>query len=562
MSLTERELTILNDLGLGATQLLDVEDILALAVDTLLYKIGMAVVMIYLQDPVSGRYTLRASHGISQDQKAEIERRRKAGYDITQQVVDTGEAVFIPDMVVDPRFEGVWDNRDGRSYVKLPLVSRGTVVGVLGLVTREKQPLTTRSVEFLRAIGREVGIAIDNATLLADTRQREQQAVTLYNLGMKISSSLSLCSVLESVADASRELMGADIGLVGLVDLETLEVVLEAIAGSRTNTLPGYMKNTFSQRLWDSLASGQPILSSDPGPSQPKLHQGEFLEKEGVQSFLTVPLIRGTTFLGLIEVLYRKPRQFSQGDVALVRRLAYQVVLSIENAQLYRQLHHVAALEERDRLARELHDNLSQGLGYLKIKSTIIEDLLSSGQIEKTKDNLQELKKVCQLLYVDVREQIFNLRTVVEERMGFFSTLQEYLADYRTHYGLRVDLVIDNECLVQISPQVSGQLLRIIQEALTNVRKHSDAGQVLLHCSQGGEQMCVRIEDDGKGFHLNNGLQGNGQHYGLQIMKERAESVGGSLELDSKPGEGTRVVVFVPAEFVGSMDGDDANTVG
>ncbi len=189
----------------------------------------------------------------------------------------------------------------------------------------------------------------------------------------------------------------------------------------------------------------------------------------------------------------------------------------------------------------------------LKIKSSITEDLLTGGQIDKAKESLRELKKVSELLYIDVREQIFNLRTVVQERMGFFSTLQEYLSDYRSHYGLRVDLVIENECLTEFSPQVSGQLLRIIQEALTNVRKHSAAGKVLLRCSQGGDQMCVHIEDDGQGFHHSEEIEENGQHFGLQIMKERAESVGGSLVLDSKPGEGTRVVVCVPVEMVWMM---------
>lgn len=551
MNLTERELTILNEVGLAATQLLDVEDILALALDTLLQKLGMAVAMIYLLDNKSGLYTLRASHGVSQQQKDEIERRRRLGYDITQQVVDTGQAVFVPDMSIDSRFEGVWDNLEGRSYVKLAFKSRGTVVGVLGLVTPEKQPLSPRSVEFLKAIGREIGIAIDNATLLADTRRREQQAITLYELGMKISASLSLSSVLESVAEASQELMGADIGLAGLVDMELQEVVLEAISGNCTSTLPGHQKVLVDQPPWMDLVAGQHIQSSDRDPERTVLHDPRFTSDEGVQSFLAVPLSRGNTFLGLIEVMCREPRQFSKNEVDLVSRLAHQVVLSIENAQLYRQLHQMAALEERDRLARELHDNLSQSLGYLKIKSSITEDLLTGGQIDKAQESLQELKKVSELLYIDVREQIFNLRTVVQERLGFFSTLQEYLTDYRSYYGLRVDLVIENECLTEFSPQVSGQLLRIIQEALTNVRKHSAAGKVVLRCSQRGDQMCVHIEDDGQGFYLLDKLEGNEQHFGLQIMKERAESVGGSLELDSKPGEGTEVVVCVPVEMDG-----------
>lgn len=150
MNLSERELTILNEVGMAATQLLDVEDILALTLDTLLQKFGMAVVMIYLLDPQLGRYTLRRSHGITQQQKDEIERRRRSGFDITQKVIDTGQAEFVPNMSADSRFEGVWDNLDERSYIKLPLISRGTVVGALSAVTPEKQPLTPHSVEFVK----------------------------------------------------------------------------------------------------------------------------------------------------------------------------------------------------------------------------------------------------------------------------------------------------------------------------------------------------------------------------------------------------------------------------
>ena len=116
----------------------------------------------------------------------------------------------------------------------------------------------------------------------------------------------------------------------------------------------------------EDLAAGQPIQSSDYDPGRTVLHDPNFISDEGVQSFLAVPLLCGNIFLGLIEVMCRKPRQFSTNEVDLVSRLAHQVVLSIENARLYRQLHHMAAFEERDRLAREFHDNLSQSLGYLK----------------------------------------------------------------------------------------------------------------------------------------------------------------------------------------------------
>ena len=146
-----------------------------------------------------------------------------------------------------------------------------------------------------------------------------------------------------------------------------------------------------------------------------------------------------------------------------------------------------------------------------------------------------------------MREEIFNLRTAVTEPNSFFDTLQEYLAEYRTHYGVNVELLVDGLQLGEFDGETSSQLLRIIQEALGNVRKHSGASFVQVHFHQEGDQVLVCIEDNGLGFVPSQATESNGQHYGLQIMRERAESVGGSLTLDSLPGQGTRVLVRVPA---------------
>jgi signal transduction histidine kinase len=543
----EWELSILNEVGLAATQLLDVQDILELAQDTMVTKLGMDVSMIYLLDETSGRYTLRISHGLTKKQKAEISHRRKSGHDITQDVVDTGKEVFIPNMAEDKRLFGVWDNLDQRSYIKLPLLSRGTVVGVLGLVTQVGNLLDQHSADFLKAVGREIGIAIDNALLLEETRLRESQAITLNQLGTKISSSLSLGEVLFAVADAARHLVRADIGLVGLIDEEFYEVVIKAVSGNKTDMLIGLNMPIGEGAPWKLLLDGKPIMSSGAHPDQPCLHDRKLIESENIKALMAAPLQRSGKFLGLIEVMTRDQRHFRERDANLLLRLANQVIVAIENAQLVRQLRNLAALEERDRLAREMHDHLAQGLGYLKVKASITEDILTSGDRAKALESLQELKKVSQILYTDVREQIFNLRTAVTEQVGFLSTLQEYLSDYRNHYGLNVHLVVENECLSDFSPEVGSQLLRIVQEALTNVRKHSNAGKVMIHCSQGGDQVVVSIEDDGKGFLPSESVKEDEQRYGLQIMRERAETVGGSLVLDSQPGQGTRVLVRVPA---------------
>jgi len=543
----ERELATLNEVGLAATQLLDLQEILELALETMVGKLGMENVLIFLWDESTGRHTLRASYGVSQAQIEEIERRRQSGHDITQEVVETGKEVFVPNMAEDLRFQGVWENLQDRSYVNLPLMSRRTVVGGLGVVTPVGQSLTSHDVEYLKVVGRQIGIAIDNAILLAETRRREEQALTLSKLGVKISASLALDEVLEAVAKAAQELMSADIGLVGLVDEEHQEVMVKAVVGARTDLILRKRMIVSDQPPWSELQAGQSFMARGNNPDVLILHDENLIAQEQIESLLAAPLRRGGYFLGLVEVMRRKPWPFQQRDGNLLTRLANQVVVAIENAQLYRQLHYLVLLEERDRLARELHDQLAQGLAYLKVKAGITEDLMSGGQIEEAQESLLELKKASQILYTDVREEIFNLRTAVTERVDLFSTLRDYLIDYQAHYGLDVHMVVENACPSSFSPEVASQLLRIVQEALTNVRRHSDAGKVLIHCSHGDEQVCISVEDDGQGFYPAEVSKEGGQRFGLQIMRERAESVGGSLVLDSQPGQGTRIVVRVPA---------------
>jgi len=364
---------------------------------------------------------------------------------------------------------------------------------------------------------------------------------------VKISGSLALDEVLDVVAKAAQDLMVADIGLVGLMDENCQEIIIKSVVGTRTNLFSNKRMTVSKRAPWSELRAGRTYMALVDDPAFNILHDQNLIAHEQFNSILVAPLHLGENFLGLVEVIKREPRSFQQHDGQLLMHLANQVVVAIENAQLYRQLHHLVLLEERDRLARELHDHLAQGLAYLKVKSAITDELLSSGQIDQAQESLLELKKASQTLYTDVREEIFNLRTTVTERVDLYSTLQEYLIDYRIHYGLDVRMEAEERCLSGFSPEVASQLLRIVQEALTNVRRHSNAGEVQINCAPGGEQVCISVEDNGQGFYPTEVLTKKGQHYGLQIMRERAESVGGSLELVSKAGQGTRVIVRVPS---------------
>lgn len=211
------------------------------------------------------------------------------------------------------------------------------------------------------------------------------------------------------------------------------------------------------------------------------------------------------------------------------------------------KLEGIAALREREGIAQELHDSLAQDLALIHLKIVEAERKLSTGSTSRVKEMLHEMQKVAGNAYDDVRQVIFGLRTMVSKRLGLIPTLTEYLHDFSAEKGIAVDLKIDPVGVPEFSAQTEVQLIRIVHEALMNVFKHSRAARSEVRFELDGNWCKVIIEDDGQGFHLENDNR-KGFHFGLTTMKERAAAVGGELKIDTAPGKGTRVIVYLPIQ--------------
>ena len=547
MQQKEKELAILNEVALATTRLTDLQESMESALDTIVNKMGLVAGMIYLYDEAMSEYNLRASRGASARVIEKIEDWRKAIWEAQAKAHLVREQFYHADMAAAGCMDDLCEEIDFCEYFELPLITKAAVFGILVLVKSNGQALAEEELDYFKVLAMEISIAIDHAILLADTRRREDEAHNLYELSTKISASLALQDVLRGAAESAKELLDADLSLVGLFDENCQEFVVEGVSGQKANSLIGTRLPLDEKTAGTQLLKGRPVISLSSDVFQPGFHDQKLNNENGFQSFMTVPLLLGSRFQGMIQVMNREPRRFLPRDAQLLMELAHHIVVSIENAQLYRQLHTLAILEERDRLAREMHDHLAQALGYLNVKASITTDLLGSGSLEKAGESLQELKRVANILYTDVRESIFNLRTSATPGMEFLPTLLDYLDKYRTHYGLDARLMLGNDYPVGFTPEVSIQVMRIIQEALTNVRRHAAASQVRIWLKHEGERVVIIIEDDGLGFSTQDlSVQDQKQHYGLQIMQERAENVGGELRLDSNPGQGTRVILQVP----------------
>lgn len=270
------------------------------------------------------------------------------------------------------------------------------------------------------------------------------------------------------------------------------------------------------------------------------------IELADTRSWMGVPIIIREQVIGMLSLFHRDPNAYTPDQVGLVLAFAHHLAIALENDRLYRQVHQLATLTERDRLGRALHDQLAQTLGYINLKTTLANDLLAEGQIHEAQAYLRELKQITQEAYSDVREAIFNLRTKVVADVDFLSALQQYVAQCRTRCGLDIRVVGVDKSLIKFSGEVSVQIMRIVQEAVSNVRKHARASYVTIRFAPEHDQVCLTIEDDGQGFDLGQLTKENQLSFGLEIMRERAESVGGRLEIDAVPGRGARVMVWAP----------------
>ena len=217
-------------------------------------------------------------------------------------------------------------------------------------------------------------------------------------------------------------------------------------------------------------------------------------------------------------------------------------------AQLLEQQRTLATLQERERLARELHDGAAQALAAAHLQASTARLLLARGEIAQADECLDSLADTALQAETGVRDYLWETKTAISAGRPFFQTLRDYSLRFTRQYGLPVELTVPPQLEEQgLAPTVEVQLLRIIQEALSNVRKHAAAGCVRVVFSPAGPQVRIAIVDDGRGFDPD-AIAGGGEGYGLRVMRERAEGVGGSLAVSSGPGQGTQVVVHVPLQ--------------
>ncbi len=238
------------------------------------------------------------------------------------------------------------------------------------------------------------------------------------------------------------------------------------------------------------------------------------------------------------------PRGFPLGHLILLHDVTDQ---KHAQAQLLEQQRALATFQERERVAWELHDSLVQVLGFVKMQAQAARGLLAQDQTAEVDAYLAQLVAVTQDAHADAREYLLGATPGAPGAASFLPALERYLRRFTESYGIATKLNIPPELTGRtFEPMVEAQLLRIIQEALTNVRKHARARGVDIRFGVSDSVAEAIIQDDGAGFRPETLDTAEGQKFGLRFMRERAEAVGGAVRIHSAPGEGTQVVISVP----------------
>ncbi len=371
---------------------------------------------------------------------------------------------------------------------------------------------------------------IDALTVDLRNRNRELEQTSetlrgLHQLSVVVSETVEMDDVLREIVEAGRQLLAADAVLL----------VLDRPEG--------------------------PLLAATSGPPEAFLPAGDggdddvgrFLARPFRAAPLVAPVQRGDRRLGRLAAVRRTPTAFEPGSAETLSSLANTAGIALENARLQEGLRALAIAAERERIAREMHDGLAQVLGYVNTKSQAVEELLGRGRVDEAQAQLDELAQAARSVYVDVREAILGLSSPISPEAGLAGALEDYVARFADASKLAARVTASPAArAVELGPAAEAQVFRIVQEALTNVRKHAAANRVGVDLEARDAALVVTVADDGRGFDPEKAGLGGWPAFGLRGMRDRAASIGARIEWESVPGTGSTLRLWVPTGPAGA----------
>ncbi|MDQ4091335.1 MAG: GAF domain-containing protein [Actinomycetota bacterium] len=506
-------------------------------------------VILLEENPV--RIRVAGTHGLPRDYEARFEEALATGLNLPAAACFEAKQRVIVRRSDGNSFVEALEVVDGDSawstVVCLPMVARGRGVGVVKGFFGPAHPPDTPRLEFLATIADQATMAVENARLFTEARQYSRRQEVLVQAGLALASELSLPAVLQKIVGLATEVADARYGALGVLGARGgLEDFITAGLSEAERAAIGHLPvgmGILGALITDAAPLRLRRIADD------SRSVGFPPEHPPMSSFLGVPItVRGRVYGNLYLTEKRGAAEFTEADERAVVTLAAQAGVAIENARLFQDAEHRLALEERQRLARDLHDSVSQALFSMTLQTRGAQLALEKEGIDPAGPvgrRLSDLKELTEGALAEMRMLIFELRPGAMQEEGLVAAIRKL----GQGIAARDALVVDVECPLEriaLRPLAAEQLYRLTQEALTNVVKHARAHRVRVRISAPAEsgELVLEISDDGVAFDPAVPRPG---HLGLRTMAARAESLGGTLEVLTHPGKGTTVRAVIPA---------------
>lgn len=419
--------------------------------------------------------------------------------------------------------------------IDIPLARGQQLVGRLRLHLPEgvaEADLPT--VSTLQNIGHQLACSIEIGQLVSDLRRRTAEGRALYEILLLISSQKPLSAVLDAIVNHAREQFHADKVTISLN---------KAVSPLLNGTAPAEASPADGSTCITATADRNGV-GGDPGIGGPvALGQGA----ASVRVMLSGP--EGP--MGELSCFRVAELPFNPREEAYLQTLAELAGIAITGARMREKERQSTIVAERDRIAREMHDSLAQVLGTAHLRLRALETHLGTTRDTHAATEVRDLADLAEDAYRDVREAILGLRESSRPDRGLLESLRAYLDRYSRQCGVKTTLDTDLAEVSGLSPGAEVHVIRVIQEALSNVRKHAHAAAATVRVESDDISATFTIEDSGRGFDLASALLDRDARFGLHTMRERIGLVGGELSIESTQGQGTRVVARVPRVPVG-----------
>ncbi len=348
--------------------------------------------------------------------------------------------------------------------------------------------------------------------------------------------------VLQKLVEAARDLVRARYAAIGIPDGEgAFETFLTSGMSDAQYEALGELPRTHGM-LGAMLLTPEPYRASN--IQDDERFEGWPSAHPNMRSFLGVPIVARGEVIGafyLTEKRGQRAALFTDEDEELIRTLAAHAAIAIENARLHERSRELSTIEERKRLARELHDSVTQTLFSIGLTAEAAAGLVGSDP-DRARAQLGHLQELTREAMTEMRSLIFELRPAELETEGLAAALRKHIEVLRRLHEQEIELRVDGD--QRLPPDVEKGLLRIAQEALGNALRHAGAQHVQIELEAREPRVLLRIEDDGRGFDPVEAAT-RSRRLGLTSMRERAEALGGTLTIESAPGRGSTISVEV-----------------